>query len=72
METTIKWKTGTPPDGIKRYLVTYEDGAVGTCIWSSADSFYHQSKGQEYHWTSSDGGKILAYAELPEPYKEES
>lgn len=69
MESIVKWITGNPPDKTRRYLVTYSTGTVGTCLWGNATCYYGDDR-TVYNWLSPRG-TVIAYAELPEPYKKE-
>lgn len=69
MESVIKWKVGNPPNKTGRYLVTYSTGNVETCLWSNA-AHYFGDKQSVYSWLSPEA-TVVAYAELPEPYKVE-
>lgn len=56
---TIKWEGNTPaPD--ETVLITYSDGEVGI------DTFFQDSEGDSYITFADD---VIAWAELPEPYK---
>jgi len=70
MSVEIQWKTGNPPDELKKYLVTYKDGIVSTCIWGTVqvDITDGLIKTDTYSWVNPHN-KIIAYAELPKPYK---